>query len=915
MKRILLICVMLLCLALSAVLFASCSVTSEENGDQTTAAPHEHVWDAGTVIVAGSCDPATKAETKGQIRYACTICGETKTEETDGHTWDKGRVIETATCTQTGLRLYTCTVCDAKKSEKIPVNPDAHNTDGAVERLAVPPTATANGTIEKICVNCGKGIATSTISLTDYNTQVNAVKAKVNAFKIDSFGGSNITTNLSAAAGKTYAATPVTPRAQHPRVMFNGDEVAAVKNTVYEKNNSAAIKLFLAAITNPTDGKRPTSSTHNNFSSDVLDNIQALALEYQMTGNKIAGYQAILALKNHLTTMDFAGITGDPERQYGLTMFVSACVYDWCYDLLTSADKQQIVSGVEHKCCDDGKMEMGFPPSGQYSVAGHGCEFQLLRDYLSFAIAIYDEYPGWWNYIAGRFYAEYVEPRNYYYSAGMVTQGASLYIRIRFSSDLYSAILIKAATGVMPYNAAGMKQVMRTVYTYELPDRNAFASGDDHVDDGSFIEYSRNTLLSSYLFDDATMRAHLEYYKRSYSRFDSYFTVGSNYVEYLICSSNNVKAAADRHQDMPLILYNGGFLGQIIARNNWSENQAAVLMKIGVRTGGNHDHRDAGQFQIWYKTMLAGDTGDYDTYGSDHWRNYHQATIAHNCILIGGNGQKRMGGNEMSHRNYLTDSNTLIGEVTGHEEGFAADGKTPLYAYIAGNNANAYGSDVATEVTRRMLAVYDTGNVNVPMYFFVFDNITSASSSAKKTFLLHVPATPTVSGKTVTVSKSGGKLVLQNIVGGDTITTVQGYYDFGGTYYGAADDGFWGRVEITTGSGSKTNQLLNVMYVCDANKNLTGQTATAISGNSYVSGAVIGKVAAVFVNSAERRSTVLSFTASGTGDLTYYVSGVKAGKWVVRDANGNSMRYTVTEDSGLLVFTAPAGQVTLTPQQ
>ena len=91
MKRILLICVMLLCLALSAVLFASCSVTSEGNGDQTTAAPHEHVWDAGTVTKTGSCNAQTKEETeKGEIMYTCTVCGATKTEETSGHTWDEG---------------------------------------------------------------------------------------------------------------------------------------------------------------------------------------------------------------------------------------------------------------------------------------------------------------------------------------------------------------------------------------------------------------------------------------------------------------------------------------------------------------------------------------------------------------------------------------------------------------------------------------------------------------------------------------------------------------------------------------------------------------------------------------------------------------------------------------------------------
>ena len=908
MKRILVILALLLCLCLCVALFASCDTSpNRSDGDETTApGEHEHVWDEGRVIREGSCDPETKEEIKGEIEYTCTICGETKTEETDGHAWsDTGRVAVAATCAQTGLRVYDCTNCSAKKSEVIPINPTAHNTAGSAERLVTPPTSSSDGQIEKFCTLCGQGVVSSSMSFSDYNTQVNTVKQKVSSFSAD-FG--SVTANL----GSTYTAPSVSPRAQHPRVMFNGDELEAVRSTVYDTRNVTAAKLYLKAINNPTTGKLPASSSHNNFSSDVLDQIQALALDYRLTGNKITGYSAILAIKNHLNTMDFAGITGDPERQYGLTMFVAACVYDWCYDLLTASDKTQIVAGVQHKCCDDGKMEMGFPPSGQYSVAGHGCEFQLLRDYLAFAIAIYDEYPGWWNYIGGRFYAQYVEPRNYYYSAGMVTQGASLYIRIRFSSDLYSGILIKAATGVMPYDEAGMKQVMRTVYSYELPNRNAFAAGDDHADDGGFIEYSRNTLLASYLFDDATMRANLEYYKKSYSKFDSYYTVGSNYVEYLICSSNGVKAASDRHKDMPLILYNGGFLGQIIARNNWSDDQAAVLMKIGVRTGGNHDHRDAGQFQIWYKTMLAGDTGDYDSYGSDHWKNYHQATVAHNCILIGNSGQQRLGGNEMSHRNYLTDSNTLIGEVTGHAEGYSDDAKTkPAYAYIAGNNAAAYGSSVASEVTRRMLVVYDTKNEFIPLYFFVFDNITSASSN-KKTFLLHVPAQPTVSDKTATVSKNGGKLVLQNVVGGSTVTTVQGYRDASGTLYTAADDGFWGRVEVTTAS-AKTNQLLNVMYVCDSNKNPAGQTAVEITGTG-INGARIGKVAAIFVTNATRRTTQFSLTTDGTGDLTYYVSGVKAGMWVVRDANGNTQRITVSEDSGLLVFTAPAGQITLTPQ-
>jgi len=77
---------------------------------------------------------------------------------------------------------------------------------------------------------------------------------------------------------------------------------------------------------------------------------------------------------------------------------------------------------------------------------------------------------------------------------------------------------------------------------------------------------------------------------------------------------------------------------------------------------------------------------------------------------------------------------------------------------------------------------------------------------------------------------------------------------------------------------------------------------------------VIGNTAAVFVVDQNRRSTGFTFTSTGAGTLNYYVSGVKAGKWTVKV--GSNVQ-TVEADSagGLLVFSAPAGSVTLAPQQ
>jgi len=884
----------ILCLVLVAVLLASCSFGKKNNGGDETAATTD-----------------------------------------DGHKWDEGTVISAPDCSKTGTMLYRCTECDATKTVVIPKTDDHNIRKSDAGRLVTPPTAAKAGESVKYCTLCGKAVPVdATVTYAEYNQKVSSLRTEIN----QSFTTANYfkDTTVQANLGNNYTAPSVQPtKGQHPRVLFTQSNVANINAALEETRSKDARLEYLKTITStPTTGVLPASSSHNNFSSDVLNQIQALALEYQLTKNEIMGLSAIKALLNHLKTMDFYSIVSDQERQYGVTMYTAACVYDWCYDLLTPTTKTLIVKGVQHflegtNVENKPNMEVDFPPTGQYSVAGHGAEYQILRDYLSFAIAIYDEYPGWWNFIAGRIYAEFVTPRNYYYQAGMVTQGVSLYIRIRFVSDLYSAWLIKTATGTMPYDAEGMKQVMRTVYSYELPKDNAFASGDDHLDDGRFTDVGRLALISSYLFDDATIRAQLEYHKTSYSELNGYFTVQATVPEYLICSSNGVKAATNRYQDMDLILYNGGWLGQIIARNNWTNDQAAVLMKIGVRTGGNHDHADAGQFQIWYKTMLAGDTGDYDSYTTDHEKLYHRQTIAHNCIMVNGEGQARRGGNEMSHRNYLSDSNTLTGEVLGVQYGYADSDKktTPTYAYIAGDVTPAFyakgttSSSLVSEVQRRMLVVYDTGNADAPMYFFVFDGVT-AKSACKKTFLLHTRTEPTIEGNVVTEkTREGGKLVLQSVFGGTEIKKIGGYnnnYNVNGEQIAALpdatsrDDGFWGRVEISTGAGNKTDRMLNVMYVCDSSKN-PNLPATGFS-NDTVTGAVIGKTAAVFVGEIERRSTQFGFTAPGSGDLTFYVSGVKAGTWTVT-AGGATKTVNATEDGGLLVFTAPAGtEVTLTPQ-
>lgn len=124
-----------------------------------------HTWNSGTVTKQPTCTA------EGEKKLTCTVCSQTKTEtvgakghsfgtawQSDGtnhwhkcancteinekaaHTWDDGEITKAATCTEKGVRTYTCTACKKTKTEEI--NAKGHTE---VEIPAVEPTCTETG--------------------------------------------------------------------------------------------------------------------------------------------------------------------------------------------------------------------------------------------------------------------------------------------------------------------------------------------------------------------------------------------------------------------------------------------------------------------------------------------------------------------------------------------------------------------------------------------------------------------------------------------------------------------------------------------------------------------------------------------------------------------------------------------------
>lgn len=772
----------------------------------------------------------------------------------------------------------------------------------------------------------------------------------------------------------------------HPRLLLTKDTLPTVRKSLLEENPTN--KRFFELLDQPTstinNGKLGKATTDydgrkglHNYRKDYLEFIQIKALGYLVDGHELYGYQAIHCMKQFLRTLDIQYISSNMEREYGNTMFTAALVYDWCYDLLTEEDARQLRAGIQNKTAKGNcgypdytntthykwKMSVGYPPCKDKigAVSGHGSERQVLRDYLSVAIAFYGDNDSWWNYVGKLVYSEYVPVRNHYFQSGISQQGIGVYVSGRHIADMYSAWMLKTATGSQPYN--NIDKTVRNFLGYECAPGKLFSDGDGTFSQQNNYEFRALSYMTAYIFADEAMLAQARDMQPTKAfEADTIELTSAMYVA--LAGMSDIEPAKDKYDSMELIQYNGSPVGQYITHEAWNDpNSASVFMKIKELSSANHEHADAGNFMIYYKGMLSADAGVYSGYSSDHTRYYHQATVSHNSLLIN-NGSQNSSSTDKKVKYYsggqiwpaeITASSGVLntwlnskdhqtGVIIGNEHGYYDKDKAqPKYAYIGGDISGAYPSSTVDFVGRRMLVVY-TGDEKVPMAFFTYDTITSDSTDYKKTYLLHISSKdkPTIDtvNKTVVTENGGGRLVLtclsSNVsikgVGGRTYgpnnkldDSASGNYYING--YGQVpinyDDGTWGRVEISNTNSAKSTKLFNAMYVTDAGnttyyetKPITNVSTNSLSGGDVEGGVFNKSVAAAFVKrnltKSNRLTGTVSFTTEGNSSMSYYVDGLAAGTWKVTVGGKTIGRYTVSANSGLLTFSAPAGNVTIT---
>lgn len=728
--------------------------------------------------------------------------------------------------------------------------------------------------------------------------------------------------------------------ARHPRVYFKEGDIERILEDKEKGDNVEAWRMqqlnLEEGLSDSFTGNLPApESGKSNDRGSIAACIEALAFDYVINKNKESGEKAISALNNYLNTVVFVGAYGDDYvRPAGQLIFHVAEVYDWCYDLLDKSTKEYFIERSIEIAADG--LEVKWPFDG-HGVAGHTAEAQLQRDLLAFAIAVGDERPDIFKRIMGVMYEHYVPQRKRIYDAMMPNNG-SQYGCYRGRWELLATILMDKI-GVP--NLYGENQhYFPYWYLYaRRPDGLIMRDGDARTDGnevGGFMtrnDMTRVMLFSSYYFKD-------EYLKEEFNRnfglskgfADSHD--GMTPVEFICFYDADLGTKSS--SELPLTRYFPSPKGAMFARTGFHDglnsDDVVAFMNVEEYNFSNHDHLDAGHFQIYYKGILANDAGTYGSYGSAHDRGYFKRSVAHNTMAVRNpsspvtyqgyttyDGGQRAGreGEDCGASVFETDD-YRFGEILGHE--FGDDEQEPDYSYLAGNITRAYKSDTVENYERSFM-FYNLKDNDHPAAMIVFDRITSVSPSYKKAWLLNGPTLPNIDGnRAVFVNDENGyngKMTVDTLLPKEIETVTIGGEGqeayVAGTNY-AADikldshltheaQGY--RIEISPKSANNKDFFLNVIQVGDADSEVAAYQPELIQNEGCV-GAILNDKVTIFKADYGRSDKSVQFTLPD-GEYKITVCDNIAGEWTIDKNGGETFTLTASEDGGVLYFDGKGG--------
>lgn len=641
------------------------------------------------------------------------------------------------------------------------------------------------------------------------------------------------------------------------------------------------------------------------------------------------------------------------SRYAGNVMKAGAFLYDWAYDLWTPEKRQQFIKMSYELCAT---TEQGWPPTQRGFMSGHGTEEGVYNDCLSVAIAIYDEDPVWYQTVVPIIFGPLLQNLRNYVNGGYQGSVGS-YLEARMRGVTKADFMFKT----LGYNGSiiteNADEVFLSKFYRGLPNGVWFREDDDY--NWSSYTYDTKNTVNAWLYS---------YYG---SNFDNEYLMRQGMIEYELANYTSDclqlimidfgSAQADP-TELPLSQFTRWPLSSMVARTNWqmgaSSPSAVAHVNMREISYGDHQHNDIGGIQFYYRGFLAQDSGYY-TYdgGGSHMHNYQDRSIAHNVLLVdnfdpnfyrwntngymyvndGGQGVEQRSVDYRQPEQIFTNEELKSAESKARYSG--PNALTPAFSYISSDISWAYNYEkedyykIEKDGYERSVVFMDLFNDDYPAAMVVYDNVTSADPSYKKTWLLHSQLEPSVNKNTGTVTlirndfENNGKLVNKTLTPAITNANFEVIggpgreYEINGVNYPipvkVKEDGDWGkwRVELSPISKVKDDKFLNVMYVTDYDKNLPELPIYKEFGTVYTGATIMDRMVTFSLNRdliTERFN--LNVRKNGYDTVKVLLTDVATGKWQVI---GGAEPFVVesVEDENVLCFEAAPGLYQIIPAE
>ncbi|MCE9666341.1 Ig-like domain-containing protein [Myxococcus stipitatus] len=585
------------------------------------------------------------------------------------------------------------------------------------------------------------------------------------------------------------------------------------------------------------------------------------AMHSLITGNAASCRAAITWAVNTQIPITESSVSSDPARWYGEAVILT---YDWCFAHLLPAERTTLLDRWNFTI-----EALNDKPWGGIGMEGNNYYTGYFRNSLLWAIASWHENQPYANdllqYAMSSRWTFSLKPYLDGPGAGGAPHEGSTYGRRTFG---YMTVPF-TTLGLYDHDMWNqtdyfMESVFWSIYSttpgpsqrgqFQLYETFPFNDDERWLSRWDSSNTAQTTLGSYFapLIEEWADQPIAGYAKRFLELTAQ--PIDDRLVRYVY---SDTLAAVPSRDLSPLPLdYHAPGLGMVYAKTAWAADATMVNLQFGITSNAGHAHRDSGNFQLWRAgQFLARETVGYANsivgYGGGTVDT--ESPVAHNTLLFEGLGT-------VGHFHHAPQMLRLESTATYNYAAVDLTGVYDVSDEWAHREAEV-GNPHAGRVVRETLFVRPLDTL------VVFDRLESANADASvdKTFLIHFPANPVLSGNTWTASTGGQELRVSTLVPTAPVRRVideRGPVRPDGTYPYPVGQ-FRGEVET---HGQVVSHFLHVVQARDATSGSALQLTLAETSTTYT----------VTMTHPTRGSAVVQFEkgiASTGGSFGYAASG------------------------------------------